>query len=87
MTWTAHTTGRALTWVLRDDTTDAAMVAMVSVLPGTVTHPDLWIAAIVHGLNNPPPIEGFGGRAGEMLDARRQTARATMLGNTARDEP
>jgi hypothetical protein len=82
MTYSARTTGTSGLWSLRRD---AKEIGSIAILPGTVEHPQLVVDAMVHGLNHPPPLEGFGGKGGEMLAGRRH-ARATMLDNTARGE-
>jgi hypothetical protein len=82
MTWTARTTRTPGLWMLRRDGIE---VGTISLLPGTVRRAQLAIDAMVNALNHPPRPDGFAGKAGDMLAARR--AHATMLDNTKPDEP
>lgn len=67
-TFSARTTGRPDTWVIRRDGIE---VGLLSFIPGAIAHPQLHVDAIIHALNHPGPPQPFAGPSGEMIAARR----------------
>lgn len=72
MTYIARPCGTPGMWLVRVNGHD---VGNITFIPGAVEHPLLVVHAAVYGMNNPPPLEGFGGPALDMLEAYRRGER------------